>query len=93
MAFVRASCKCCFPGKATLPAAREKGSFVIRLRPQGCSRNPNVRRYRREITLGKWDSTVVTGHRFTCRLRQRPPGYGFLMETQTWTQGETCLDF
>ena len=63
LAFLRASCKYCFPGKATLPAAQEKCSFVIRLRPQGCSRNPNIRRYRREMTLGKWDSTVATGRR------------------------------
>lgn len=60
MAFLRASCKCCFPGKATLPASQEKGSFVIRLRPCGLPRNPNVRRYRREITLGKVGFTVAT---------------------------------
>ena len=58
-ASVRASCKCCFPGEA----AQVKGTFVIRLRPRGCSRNPNVRRYRREIALGKQDSTVATGCR------------------------------
>lgn len=62
-AFVRASCKCCFPGEATLLAAQVKGTFVIRLRPQGCSRNPNVRRHEREIALGKQDSTVATGCR------------------------------
>lgn len=29
--------------------------------PQGC--NPNIRRYRREIALGKQDSIVATGRR------------------------------
>lgn len=43
--------------------AQERGSSVIRLRPQSCPRNPNVRRFRREIALGKQDSRVVTGRR------------------------------
>lgn len=45
------------------PAARQRFSFEVRMRPQGCSRNPNIRRYQREIALGKQDSTGGTGQR------------------------------
>lgn len=62
-AFVRASVLLPWVGGGTLLVAQERGSSVIRLRPQSCPRNPNVRRFRREIALGKQDSRVVTGRR------------------------------